>query len=1442
MTTPRPATISGDNVSLSYLVYFPAGESELTGTIHATVDSVGAEGDNTVTFRVQNGSSGDYVVGNNSSTTTILANDLDVTNVNDSGDGSLRQAILNADAFGGSNTIPVNTSGTITLGSDLPSITGTLIINGPGADLLTVDGANSYRPFTVDSSADLTLDGLTIANGKSTTSGGGISNSGTLTLTNTTLSGNSAPYGGGIAELSGTVTVSSSTFTGNSATNYNGGGGIYAQGLTDLTVTNSTFYGNSASASGGGLRNSGTTTVTNSTFSDNSASAGGGVANNGILHLYNTILANSTSGGDCSYTSGSLSLLHTLIEDGSCFIPNGVNGNLIADPLLGALADNGGPTQTMALPDGSPAINAGDNALAVDETSTALPYDQRGSGYPRIFGSLVDMGAYEAQSYTYNFVVDTISDDDIEGCSPSPNDCTLRGAITLANTLGGSNTITFDSSVFATAQTITLGSALPNISNTLIINGPGASLLTVDGNSANRVFYANAGTDLTLDSLTIANGSASVGAGVYDNHATVTITNSTLSGNVATNSGGGIYVNNGTLILTDTTLSDNQAVKYGGGIETNGSSSVLTLTDCIFTGNQTTGASNPTGGALDNYYATTTVTNCTFSGNSATLGAAIYNNPNSTLTVSGSTFTSNTASQGGGIYAQNSLTVTDSTFDSNSATALGGGIADIAGEVIVSGSTFTGNSAGLSTGGGGIYTQSASPLTLINSTFSGNSAPNGGGLRNSSSAANIITNSTFSGNSATNGGGIRNGGNLTLSNSIVANSTDGGDCTGSGAITVQNSLIADGSCSITSGVNGNLTGDPSLGTLTGSPAYFPLNSGSPAINAGDNTLAVDADSNPLTTDQPGNTRIVAGTVDMGAYEVQCPAFPYTVPASASGTLQFAIACANNNGAGTNDVINLTNSTYTLTAVDNSDGGQGGNGLPVIVSAATAGKLTINGNGATLTRDGAAPQFRFFYLNSGADLTLDSLTLTNGSDSRGGAIFFYSGTLTVTNSTVSGNSATDSLNTTTENGGGIYVRAGTLTLTNSTLSGNTADFKGGAIYNNGGTVTLTNSTVSGNSAPDGGSGVQNAFGTLTLTNSTLASNSPSLGINSGGTATVNLNNSIVANNNGDMGCGGGTVNAQNSLIGDNLDCITNDLGGNLTGDPSLGTLMGSPAYYPLNGDSPAINAGDNALAVDADSNLLTTDEAGNPRVVAGTVDMGAYEAQLTDCPAFPYTVPASASGLLTFAITCANSNATDDVINLTDSTYTLTAANNNDGSLGNNGLPAIVDASTAGTLTINGNGATITRDGAAANFRLFYLPSGADLTLDSLTLSNGHVRVGGAIFNDGGTLTLTNSTLSGNLAVYDGGAIFNNGGTLTLTNSTLTGNTANDTDSGGGIFNNGGTTTLTNSTVAYNSAADASGGIVVDGGTLNLNNSYSRGQQRRLHARWRDDQRSKQPDQ
>ncbi len=228
--------------------------------------------------------------------------------------------------------------------------------------------------------------------------GGSISNLGTLTVTNSTFSGNrtngTIVSAGGSIYNTGTLAVTSSTFSNNNAFGAGiptAGGGI-SNNQGTLTVTNSTFSGNSSNGYGGGIANGSTLTVINSTFSGNSASAGSGgnLFNSGTLTLKNTILANSPSGGDCASSGGTINASGAnLVEDGTtCTIP----GNLItADPQLGPLANNGGPTQTMALLPGSPAIDAADNAICDAEPVNHL--DQRGVTRPQ--GTQCDIGAYE---------------------------------------------------------------------------------------------------------------------------------------------------------------------------------------------------------------------------------------------------------------------------------------------------------------------------------------------------------------------------------------------------------------------------------------------------------------------------------------------------------------------------------------------------------------------------------------------------------------------------------------------------------------------------------------------------------------------------------------------------------------------------------------------------------------------------------------------------------------------------------------------------------------------------------------------------------------------------------------------------------------------------------------------------------------------------------------
>jgi CSLREA domain-containing protein len=374
---------------------------------------------------------------------------------------TLREAINAANANAGADSINFDTAGvfataqTITLTSGELVVSGNLTILGTGSNLLTVSGNNASRVFRIDTGNTVTLDGLTIANGQVSGSfptgfGGGIFNDqATLTVSNSTVRNNSGTgNGGGIFNNSGTLTVSYSTVRNN---NSSGGGGIAnrdtSAGAPTLTVNNSTISGNSSSGIGGGIfsgsnhvSSPATLNITNSTISGNSAVSAGGIGNLDSLHGTPTLnVSNSTvSGNIASNNCGGIrnaeaggtataTLNSTIVSDNSApSIPDigndngstlsgsynlvettsgysfssGSNNIFGIDPMLGPLADNGGPTQTHALLCGSPAIDKGIN-------SNSLITDQRGAGFARTFDDLsiinatggdgTDIGAFELQ-------------------------------------------------------------------------------------------------------------------------------------------------------------------------------------------------------------------------------------------------------------------------------------------------------------------------------------------------------------------------------------------------------------------------------------------------------------------------------------------------------------------------------------------------------------------------------------------------------------------------------------------------------------------------------------------------------------------------------------------------------------------------------------------------------------------------------------------------------------------------------------------------------------------------------------------------------------------------------------------------------------------------------------------------------------------------------------
>ena len=713
----------------------------------------------------------------------------------------------------------------------------------------------------------------------------------------------------------------------------------------------------------------------------------------------------------------------------------------------------------------------------------------------------------------------------------------------------------------------------------------------------------------------------------------------------------------------------------------------------------------------------------------------------------------------------------------------GGGIYN-SGTLVMANVTVAGNSVDAFGLGGGIY--SSGTLVMANSMVLGNSAHIGGGINNFGTL--VMANSTVTGNTAYYGGGIRAySGTATLNNTIVA-LNDGlktePDIAGP-SFTSHHSLV---------GVDPGFVRNPSAGaddvwgTADDDYGDLRLRDTSIAINLGDSALAVDADGLPLAADLAGNPRVVHGQVDVGAFEYQGAASPlWESPSTAVTTLADVVDTTDGQTSLREAFAYTSFLAQDVTFAAGFPGGTivlDGRDLCIYqslsVDATSIGGLTID----------AAGRSRVLSVTGGVEVSLIGLRLTGGSETGygdGGGIC-NSGVLTLTNSTVSGNS----LGFYGGSGGGIY-NAGTLTLTNSTVASNSAG-RGGSEYGGGGirnvgTLTLTNSTVSGNSAGNGGGIWNNNYRALTLNNTIVALNDASIGTD------------IL-----------GAFTSHHSLVGVDPGFVRNPSAG---ADGAWGTADDDYGDLRLRDTSIAINLGDSALAVDADGLPLAADLAGNPRVVHGQVDVGAFEYQGAASPLWesPSTVVTTLADVM---------DTTDGQISLREAFLyagllaqdVTFAADLSDGTivLGGRELHTYqsmtVDATSIGGLTIDASGQSC----------VLSITNGADVSLIGLRLTRGSTTgYGGGIYNESGTLTLTNCMVVGNSAQYSGGGIYSNRGTLTLTNSTVVGNSARD--SGGGIYSSGGTLTLTNSTVVGNSTRNrGGGGILFYSGPFTLNNT------------------------
>ena len=351
-----------------------------------------------------------------------------VTNTNDTGGGSLRQAVLDANAFVGADTIAFSgavftdqTPDTIALTTGQLTISDGLVIAGPGAGLLTISGSNASRIFQINPGVDATIANVTIANGKSSDVGGGIlNNGGSLAVISVTFNNNTATQvGGGIANF-GNMLINGGTFNSNRASIHGGaiynagglevrnsnfntnqaasnGGGIYNDAGTFLTIDNDFFSRNTAGTDGGSIynRTGGTMSVLTSVISDGSAGRlGGGIANFGTIEF----IDNSLIRGNRSTSSGG--------AGGGVF--NGGIANIINTSILGNIAggqgggifNNGGATLTLranSLVSGNRGSSGGGiynlGTARVGESSILSNRTNAANGIgPDVFGTFISEG------------------------------------------------------------------------------------------------------------------------------------------------------------------------------------------------------------------------------------------------------------------------------------------------------------------------------------------------------------------------------------------------------------------------------------------------------------------------------------------------------------------------------------------------------------------------------------------------------------------------------------------------------------------------------------------------------------------------------------------------------------------------------------------------------------------------------------------------------------------------------------------------------------------------------------------------------------------------------------------------------------------------------------------------------------------------------------------
>ena len=926
----------------------------------------------------------------------------------------------------------------------------------------------------------------------------------------------------------------------------------------------------------------------------------------------------------------------------------------------------------------------------------------------------------------------------------------LRAAIDGAN---DGDTIVFD----LTDTTITLSSTIGfNIPNLTIDGGAGVTIKRDAANSSEfGLLYSGTATDtLTLKNLTLTNGKANNGGGLYAWY-DVILENCIFTNNTATNGGGGGVYASGTVTLTNCTFTGNTASGDGGGVRAGGSA---ILADCIFTNNTATN-----GG-----------------------GGGVYASGSATLT--NSNFIGNTASSyGGGVRAGGSAILADCIFTNNTATNGGGGGLYAFGTATLSNCIFTGNLSGLD--GGGVY--AGGTITLANSAFANNTS--GSGTVFSRYGSVTGTNSTFFSNTVnpTSGlfaGIVRAETDVSLYHCTFTNNQNNGVGSAYNAYVYNSgtSTITLANCLMTQdGLTGNTNktiedGYDNMRAGNGSDdesdsddyeSWFDNNVLTfnyvmplPGVAGGASVLS------GYTTDAAGNNR---GAVDspclFGAINWTAMSWMVTTsldPAATSPdtTLRSCVdeaeayntsplpdkrvvyfAPEKTNGGVPDFYITLSGTQISFSKDIMIIGRLGANGLP---------EITVDANEASRVFNHTGTGASHFY----------GLTITKGkvTSADGGGIY-SNGSLVIQDCVISENTVING------HGGGIYVN-GAFTMYSGTISNNNAGYGGGGVSNDG-TFTMYNGTILNNSAMLYGSGIYNN-GIFTMYAGTISNNNTNFGGGIYNNGTFTMENGTISNNNAVLGGGlenfGGTFSMNGGMISGN---------------------------YAIYGGGVCVYEGTFTMTGGMISNNEAEDNGG------GVYNYGTFT--MTGGTISNNNTGYGGGIYNNDTFTMENGTISNNNAGYGGGIY------NNGAFIMNGGAISYNEAENDGGGVYNNNDSTFAMNNGTISHNVSWYDGGGVENNGTFTLNDGRIsdnyadNSGGGVYNYIETFTMNGGTISNNEAQYNGGGVFNsNDRTFTMNAGEISYNTAGD---GGGVSNYG-TFTMTGGMISNNEAQLNGGGV------------------------------------